>query len=301
MMDIRDLTTRQIANALVIFAAAIPFGRDAVKAALMTAAAESSFKRYANDGTYNDEGHEQIWRWYGTKHGGPGLTLDQCRTIYKVHMVQSLTYTHDAVAGSALTTKDSIGHYQQREMYGYGSQADLMDPAESTRIFLRGVPGFPTRVRHWSRTDKPKNLTIAQACQWVQGSEFPTGENYAPMEAVAEQLINHFGGLPVDKPLDLELLMADQAALDAYKEQIAQAVQGKLRGIDENAAEARRINGVLAGVTSLAGNGERSVEQQVFEHELPNGVGQLGNFLAELNRKVDVIAAAVSDLQNKGV
>lgn len=220
-MDISDLTTRQIANALVIFAAAMPFGRDAVKAALMTAAAESSFKRYANDGTYNDDQHEVIWRWYGNKYGGPGLTLEQCQVIYRTHMVQSLTFIHDAVAGSALTTKDSVGHYQQREMYGYGTIVDLMDPAESTRIFLRGVPGFPSRVRHWSRTDKPKDLTIAQACQWVQGSEFPTGENYAPMEAVADQLINHFGGLPADKPLDwLETLMADQKALDDYRRQI---------------------------------------------------------------------------------
>src|SRR6478736_5321206 len=114
-MRIDDLSTRQVANALVVFAAAIPFGPDAVKAALMTAAAESSFRRYANDGSYADEEHEQIWRCYGIRYGGPGLSLDQCRVVYRAHMAQSLTFTHDAVAGSALTTKDSVGHYQQRE------------------------------------------------------------------------------------------------------------------------------------------------------------------------------------------
>ena len=40
-MDISDLNTRQVANALVIFAAAVPFGVEAVAAALMAAGAES--------------------------------------------------------------------------------------------------------------------------------------------------------------------------------------------------------------------------------------------------------------------
>lgn len=206
-MDLQDLSSRQVANALVIFAAAMPYGGDAVKAALMTAAAESSFKRYANDGSYADEQHEQIWRWYGNQYGRVGLSLEDCRKVYQAHMSESLLYPHDAVAGSAKTTKDSVGHFQQREMYGYGSLADLMDPSESTRIFIRGVPGSPTRIRYWLRPDKPKNLTIAQACQWVQGSEFPTGENYAPMEVVAEQLIAHFGGLPAPERTFIDQLL----------------------------------------------------------------------------------------------
>jgi hypothetical protein len=176
-MDIRDLSTRQIANALIIFAAALPFGGDAAKAALMTAAAESSFMRYANNG---DSQRPEVWKAYG----GQKNFRDVIR--------QSLTFPHDAEAGAAWTTADSLGLFQQRIMYDYGSVKDLMDPAESTRIFVRGSAGGSTRYF----LESPKNMSLAQRCQWTQGSEFPTGENYAPMETVADQLIAHFGGLP---------------------------------------------------------------------------------------------------------
>jgi hypothetical protein len=74
-------------------------------------------------------------------------------------------------------------------MFGYGTVADLMDPAESTRIFIRGSQGGRTK----RFLDSPAGLTLAQRCQWTQGSEFPTGENYAPMEQVADELIARFG------------------------------------------------------------------------------------------------------------
>ena len=73
-------------------------------------------------------------------------------------------------------------------MYGYGTVAELMNPTESTLIFLRGSKGGKTRYFLQS----PKGLSLAQRCQWTQGSEFPTGENYAPMEQVADELIARF-------------------------------------------------------------------------------------------------------------
>lgn len=177
-MKLSELSARQIARAEVIYRAALPFGRDAVKAALMTAAAESSFLLYANDGSTKRTDVPQKWR-------------DLAAT--------SLQFEHDAVAPKAQgkpagtwdTTADSVGHFQQRPMYDYGSIAELMDPAESTRIFIRGSHGGAGRTRRF--LDSPKDMDLARRCQWTQGSEFPTGENYRPMEQVADQLIERFG------------------------------------------------------------------------------------------------------------
>lgn len=208
VVQISDLSARQLANGLIIFAAALPYGHDATKAALMTALAESSLLRYANNG---ESTRPEVWAAYGG------------REAFRTAIRQSLVFSHDAEAGAAWTTADSLGLYQQRPSMGYGSVADLMDPTRSTLIFLRGVPGQPRKVRHWSREDKPKSMTIAQAAQWIQGSEFPTGDNYAPMETVANQLITHFGGFPTKPPTDNTtdwIDMADQGKLDDYRAQI---------------------------------------------------------------------------------
>lgn len=178
------MSARQIARAEVIYRAALPWGADAVKAALMTAAAESSFLLYANDGSTKRADVSQYWR-------------DVAR--------QSMAFEHDAVApalpastrpGTWDTTADSVGIFQQRPMYDYGSVAELMDPAESVRIFIRGSHGGAGRTKRF--LDSPKEMTLAQRCQWTQGSEFPTGENYAPMEQAADELIVRFG--PINPP-----------------------------------------------------------------------------------------------------
>jgi hypothetical protein len=205
-MDISDLSTRQIANALVIFAAALPFGADAVKGALMTAAAESSFLRYANNG---ESTRPEVWAAYGG------------RANFRDVIRESLTFPHDAEAGAAWTTADSVGLFQQRPMYDYGTIADLMDPAESTRIFVRGSHEGKGRTRYFLQS--PQGLSLAAKCQWTQGSEFPTGENYAPMVTVADQLITHFGGLPAATSEDW-FPMADQAKLDEFRAKIKQDV-----------------------------------------------------------------------------
>lgn len=185
-MKLSDLSARQIARAEVIYRAALPWGADAVQAALMTAAAESSLLLYANDGT--------------TKRSD---VPQSARNVAR----QSLGFDHDLVApqveswrpdGYWDTTADSVGHFQQRPMYDYGTVAELMDPAESTRIFIRGSHGGSGRTKRF--LDSPKDLTLAQRCQWTQGSEFPTGENYAPMEQVARELMDRFGMAPTPAP-----------------------------------------------------------------------------------------------------
>jgi hypothetical protein len=133
-----------------------------------------------------------------------------------------LAYPHDAEAGAEWTTADSVGLFQQRPMFDYGTIRELMDPAESTRIFVRGSHDGKGRTRYF--LESPTTMTLAQRCQWTQGSEFPTGENYAPMETVAEQLIKHFGGFPADDT-DWILDMADQQALDKYKAEIVEGVR----------------------------------------------------------------------------
>ncbi len=182
-MELRDLNTRQVANALVIFAAALPFGVEAVAAALMAAGAESSYLRYANNG---ESMRPEVWAAYGG------------RANFRDVIRQSLLFSHDAEAGAAWTTADSLGLFQQRPMYDYGTIAELMDPAESTRIFVRGSHGGTGRTRYFLQA--PPTMTLAQRVQWTQGSEFPTGENYAPMLTVVTQLIAHFGGAPKPTP-----------------------------------------------------------------------------------------------------
>src|SRR5690348_8817111 len=99
-MKLSDLAPKQIARAEVIYRAALPFGSVAAKAALMTAAAESSFWLYANDGS--------------TKRADvPQRARDVAR--------ESLSYEYDRVApklpastpaGTWDTTADSVGHFQ---------------------------------------------------------------------------------------------------------------------------------------------------------------------------------------------
>lgn len=215
MVAIYDLTAQQLTNAQAIYRAALPYGRDAVMAALMTAGAESSWLRYANN--------------------GKSTRTDVSAAAKRVAAV-SLTFDHDAVAGEAWTTADSVGLFQQRPMFGYGPVADLMDPTRSTIIFLTGNAAHTTRAF----MDAPAGLTLAQRCQWTQGSEFPTGDNYAPFENVAAQLIERFAvvdiptspipssatgaGATVLEIITMALTPEQQKQLDDYAQHINELV-----------------------------------------------------------------------------
>lgn len=200
--DIKQLSTKQLQRAHEIFYLAMAYNDqdpDVVLGVLTTANAESTYAIIANNGLYAGEKKEEVWGWYGGQ------------SLYKSHMRRSLLYPYDSVAGDAETTKDSLSLFQQREMYGYAGMgnsphpeavARLMDPAWSVKVFIAGVPDKPTTVRHWldkrcpADLKKHDDLSVAKRCQWVQGSEFPTGGNYVEAMPVAHQLIELFGGLP---------------------------------------------------------------------------------------------------------
>lgn len=172
MISIGSLSDRQLTNAQTIYRAALPYGRDAVKAALMAAGDESSYLRYQNNGKTTRVDVPQKWR--------------DLAAI-------SMQFPGDAIAGEEWTTADSIGLFQQRLMFGYSSPdragvADLMDPAVSTVIFICGSSFGRTRAFLRS----PTEMTLAQRVQWTQGSEHPDGGSYLELEHVAEQLIERF-------------------------------------------------------------------------------------------------------------
>lgn len=215
-----DLSTLQIRRAEVIARAAEPFGLEAVKAALMCAFEESSFLIYANDGS--------------------SKRVD-VPTAAKVVAATSQQYAHDKVAPQAWasptgtwdTTADSVGHFQQRPMFGYGSVAELMDPAESTRIFLRGSKGGRGFTKYYL---DPRNTgkDIAARIQWAQGSEFPTGDNYRPNEQLADELIARFGITKTKDWSDMATKDEVKAAFgDALKKNpLLRVVKMKETGVD---------------------------------------------------------------------
>lgn len=204
--DWSQLNGQQLFRARRVFDVACEYldrDPDVVVGALTTANDESTFAVTANNGEYAGEQRAAVWKWYGGQ------------ALYRAHMRLSLLYDHDNEAGAAETTKDSLNLMQQREMYGYaglGSAphpdaiARLMDPDYVVRVFCAGVEGKPTTVRHWLDPRCPADLkahddlTVAKRCQWVQGSEFPTGLNYLEAVKVARQLIERFGGLPNTPP-----------------------------------------------------------------------------------------------------
>jgi hypothetical protein len=166
-LTVQKLTARQQSNAESIIAAALPYGTEAVLAALIAAGAESSWLRYANDGS---------------------STRTDVSLRARQIAATSLAYDHDAVAGSAWTTADSVGLYQQRPMFGYGTVAELMDPARSTVIF---VAGNGRRTNRYF-LQAPADLPLPARVQWTQGSEYPTGENYEPHVDTARYLLNKY-------------------------------------------------------------------------------------------------------------
>ena len=224
-MDITDLTATQLATAGQVYRAAIMFGEEAAMAALMAAAAESSYLRYANDGSTTRADVPPRWR---------------------VVAALSLRFPHDAVAGHEWTTADSVGLFQQRPMFDYCTPdlagiGELMDPAESTRVFLRGSHGGRGSTRYFLQS--PADLTIAQRVQWTQGSEFPTGENYIGLTNVAAQVMARFAAIDTTdiraatEAADITdwITMADQKVLDEQWDRIADKVAKKVWDIETNA------------------------------------------------------------------
>lgn len=77
---------------------------------------------------------------------------------------------------------DSVGLFQQRASQGWGTVAQLMNPAYSTGLFFAAL----VQVSGWDR------MSLATAAQAVQRSAFPWA--YAKQEARAQQIVNALVG-----------------------------------------------------------------------------------------------------------
>lgn len=113
---------------------------------------------------------------------------------------ESLQYPHDGVGSD----HDSVGSAQQRPSAGWGSVAELMQPAYNAEAFYGGPQGPNQRsprglldVQGWDQMDK------GAAAQAVQGSAFP--ERYAQWQSSAEAIVKGLGSstAPADCPASI--------------------------------------------------------------------------------------------------
>jgi hypothetical protein len=86
---------------------------------------------------------------------------------------ESLRYPHQGVE----VDHDSVGLFQQRPSQGWGTVAELMDPAHSAGLFLDAL----ARVPGW------ESMSVAGAAQAVQRSAFP--DAYQQHQPVAERVV----------------------------------------------------------------------------------------------------------------
>jgi LysM repeat protein len=88
--------------------------------------------------------------------------------------------------------RDSLGLFQQRPSYGWGTEAEVQDAARATRAFFGG-PGDPNGPRTRGLLDIAgwEGLTFTQAAQAVQISAYP--DAYAKWEAPAHSWLAALG------------------------------------------------------------------------------------------------------------
>lgn len=100
----------------------------------------------------------------------------------------SLSFPHDGVGND----HDSVGSAQQRPSAGWGSVAELMQPAYNAEA-LYGGPQGPNRGSPRGLLDVPgwQQMNKGAAVQTVQGSEFP--ERYAKWQPEAEAILRGLG------------------------------------------------------------------------------------------------------------
>jgi hypothetical protein len=85
----------------------------------------------------------------------------------------SLAYPHDGLSDDL----DSIGLFQQRMSQGWGTVAQLMDPAVAAGLFYNRL----LKVTGW------QTLSVADAAQAVQRSAYPTA--YQQHERTAQRIV----------------------------------------------------------------------------------------------------------------
>ncbi|MGX5770831.1 LysM peptidoglycan-binding domain-containing protein [Microbacterium trichothecenolyticum] len=128
----------------------------------------------------------------------PGLTAEQVSNAQLIVRIGRELGVSDRAIAIALGTamqesslrnvtwgdRDSLGLFQQRPSYGWGTAAEVQDAARATRAFFGGA-GDPNGSRTRGLLDIPgwENLTFTQAAQAVQISAYP--DAYARWEASA--------------------------------------------------------------------------------------------------------------------
>lgn len=190
-----------------------------------------------------------------------------------------------------LRTEDGMDGGRPTPWEGWGDMVDCM-------VFETCLPKFLRQLRvGTSKSYKGKPMA-----DLIDGAEIVV-DLLNVQQPAADEVETNYGASIVRRAKEIagmypqtahtEKEWSDMASEEEYKRATSQAFQESqiLKDTSENAYEARRITGVLSGVTSLAGNGERSVEQQVFGHKLGEIKGDynLHQFLVELNRKVDLL------------
>jgi hypothetical protein len=156
------LDAAQERNARIIIGVALARGLGSTGAAIgvSVALAESTLFNYANDGTSTLVGSAE----------GRQLT-DAERAVAR----ESLAFPHDRVGNNL----DSIGLFQQRPMTGWGTPAELIDPATAAGKFfdrLVQVPGW-------------QGMPPWNAAQTVQGSPSSDGGIYRDMYEQATGIV----------------------------------------------------------------------------------------------------------------
>ena len=156
------LDAAQERNARIIIGVALARGLGSTGAAigLSVALAESTLFNYANDGTSTLVGSEE----------GRQLN-DSERAVAR----ESLAFPHDRVENNL----DSIGLFQQRPMTGWGTPAELIDPATAAGKFfdrLVQVPGW-------------RGMPPWNAAQTVEGSPSSDGAIYRDMYQQATGIV----------------------------------------------------------------------------------------------------------------
>jgi hypothetical protein len=88
--------------------------------------------------------------------------------------------------------RDSVGLFQQRPSYGWGTPAQIADAERSTRVFYGG-PHDPNGPATRGLLDVPgwQSMTFTQAAQAVQNSAYPNA--YAQWEAPAGRWLAALG------------------------------------------------------------------------------------------------------------
>jgi hypothetical protein len=80
-------------------------------------------------------------------------------------------------------TSDSVGLFQQRPSCGWGTAAQIMNPAYASDAFLTGLQKYQAANPDWA------SQPLYQAAQGVQASAFPTA--YAQWENQAASLVQN--------------------------------------------------------------------------------------------------------------